>query len=134
MADVSNKSVYTDDELFTLDKLKNIRLKTIDSVIQNGIPDKVGELRILNELISSAEENIQSTASNRLKHQDNMSKDAVLDSMAEMLKMISKETLIKKPIDAIVILPDEYIPLDTVEGELEIHPEQLIVKDFIPGE
>jgi len=135
MTDASNNTIYTGTEIGLLQKLSGIRLDTIDNMIKDGkVPDKVGEIRVLNEMITAAETNIQKSAENRLKHQDSMNKDSLLDTVAEMLKVISKTTASHTVARLTNELPDTYLPTDIVEGEIEIQPEALDPSKFLLGD
>lgn len=132
MSDLSktNNSIYTNDELEVMEKTKKIRINVIDHMVKDGLPDKVGEIRVLNELLSAAEKNVQDSANNRLKFQDNQNKEAVIETVAEMFKKIHTQKANSYNPDKIVELEDEYIPIDIVHGETEITPGQLELELF----
>jgi len=129
--DKTNNSIYTHDELVVMEKTKNIRLNIIDSMVKDGIPSKVGEIRVLNELLAAAESNVQTSANNRLKYQDTQNKEATLDTISEMFKVMRSKTNNIQHANRVIELEDIYIPSDIVDGELEIVYESLDLADYV---
>ena len=129
--DKTNNSIYTHNELVVMEKTKNIRLNIIDSMVKDGVPSKVGEIRVLNELLAAAESNVQTSANNRLKYQDTQNKEATLDTISEMFKIMRSKTNNIQHTDRVIELEDVYIPSDIVDGELEIVYESLDLADYV---
>jgi len=124
-----NTTIYTEEELALLDKTKKIRLDVADNMIKNGVPNNVGEIRVLNEVLTTLDKSVNETVANRLKHNENENKEALLDTVALALSNIqqSKVAATDRDIDA----PDEVIPTDIVPGETDIGVSQLNASDFI---
>lgn len=137
MANVNetNNSIYTEGELSDLQKAKQIRLKIVDSMTQDGksVPDRVGDIRVLNEVITGLEKSAHDSASNRLKFQDTQNQEAVAETVSELLKQISTKQSVTNNVKNIM-LDDKYVPSDIVPGETDISPEQLAINVFTDEE
>ena len=127
-----NNSIFTDEEQEILKMTKDIRVNAVKHITKSGIPDKVGEQRILNELLNSLDDMVQKSAANRLKHEENNNKEAMLDSVAAALMSISAKKL--PAVDRVIEGGDEIIPEDIVEGEIDVNPTPLNPDDFIPSD
>ena len=122
-------TIYTEDELVLLEKTKKIRVDIADNMTKNGVPNSVAEIRVLNEVLTTLDKSVNETVANRLKHNENENKEALLDTVALALSNISKTktAATNRVIDA----PEEYIPDDIVPGETDIGVSQLNPSDFI---
>lgn len=128
-----NNSIYTQEELNTFAKSRMIRMKIVDAMTEREVPTKVGEIRVINELLTSLDKNAQDSAANRLKYQEGQSQEAMQATIVGILKEMSgnKQTITR---ESNPVVPDEFIPTDTVVGELEINPEQLDPTAFLGKE
>lgn len=128
-----NNTIYTHEELEIFTKSRNIRMQLVDGLMSSGVPTKVGEVRVINELLTSLDKNAQDSASNRLKYQEGQSKEAMQETIVGILKEISatKQQHVRT-VDPVI--PDSYIPTDVVYGESDIHPDQLDPTDFLGKE
>ncbi len=124
---------FTGEDLRLLDKTTNLREKMIDAITDNGndIPDKTNELRILNELMMGLDKKVIDMSNIRAK----VSKDQDDTAYQELVIETLKEAAINKKngtrSDEDILLPDNLIPVDIVDGEIEINPIELEVDDFI---
>ena len=132
MSKDANSGIYTDDELKLLDTTKKVRLDIIKDMTKNGVPDRVGDLRVLNEVMTSAESSMHTQVNNRLKHQDTGNTEAMLELVAETLKQAAN--VHTTPRTTPVVLPDEHTTIDIVPGETDINPSQLSIEDFVKQE
>ena len=132
MANVNetNNSIYTEDELSILERGKKVRLSIVDNMTKDGmVPDRVGDIRVLNEVVSGLEKSVHDSANNRLKLQDSQNQEAVAENVAELLKQMA----MKKPVNKgnrVIELSESFVPVDIVPGETEVSPEQLDIQDF----
>jgi len=131
---MAGDSMYTEEERKTLDKLKNIRLDMVDHMIAGGIPDKVGELRILNEIIGAADKTIVDTATLRLKQESNDNVGAAISTVTEMLRQARTNKQIYAEKGEIPKLASDVANVALVEGEIDIAPDRLNPDDFIGPE
>lgn len=130
---MAGKSIFTDEEQEILDRTKKVRVDIVDSMVKGGVPEKVGEVRVLNEVLSGLDKMVQDSAANRLKHEENLNSEGVKDMVSEIIRAVALDR--SRNSDGPVVKPvleDEYIPHDddTVDGELEISPDALNPDDF----
>ena len=132
--DNSQNSIFTAEETSDLKRFSDLRKDMINVMVKDGIPDVPREIRLLNELLIAGEANIQKTAENRLKHEDNLNKEALAESVAQMLKKIQTDKQ-DNPVrgSGPTEVGDNFIPVDLVPGETEINPEKLNPEDFLYG-
>lgn len=131
----SQNSIFTQEEQERLNKYSNLRDSMINVMTKDGTPDTSREIRLLNELLMAGEANIQKSAENRLKHEDNLNKEAIAESVSQALKQIhiaKVNTPVRETNE--VDVPDQVIPVDLVPGETEINPAKLNPEDFLYGE
>jgi len=130
---MSTNSIFTDEEQEILNRTKKVRVDIVDSMTKGGVPEKVGEVRVLNEILGGLDKMVQDSAANRLKHEENLSNEGTKDMVSEVVRALAvnrSKSMLKggtKP-----VLEAEYIPDDSevVDGELEISPDSLDPDDF----
>jgi len=127
----SQNSMFTDDELETLGKIKKVRIDLIDSMTTGGVPDKVGEIRVLNEVLASTDKMITDTATLRLKQEENANSEAAVSMVVELLHQSRAKKLKYQTEGDIPSIASELANVDTVDGETDVHPEQLDPSEFI---
>lgn len=127
----NDNNLYSIEEQEDLLKYKKIRNDIIDTMVKDGIKDN-RDRRMINELISAAESSIHTAVSNKLKHQDNLNKDAIAETIAGLLRSTKSIQDNSYNIEDIrdPNLDEHIIPVDIVPGELEITPPPLDPKDF----
>lgn len=132
--DNSQNGIFTAEESADLKRFSDIRKDMINVMVKDGTPDTSREIRLLNELLIAGEANIQKTAENRLKHEDNLNKEAIAESVSIMLKNIQnkKRDIPVRGTDQVEV-SENIIPVDLVPGETEINPIKLNPEDFING-
>ena len=132
--DNSQNGIFTAEESADLKRFSDIRKDMINVMVKDGTPDTSREIRLLNELLIAGEANIQKTAENRLKHEDNLNKEAIAESVSIMLKNIQnkKNDIPVRGTDQVEV-SENIIPVDLVPGETEINPIKLNPEDFING-
>ena len=125
-------NVYTQEELELLNRSKTIRMKIVDEFMKNGVPTNTSEVRVINELLTSLDKSVHDGVNNRIKHQDASNKEAILDMVAENIKLVARRKREELPkIEITRELPDELNEIETVPGETEIHPERLNMSDIL---
>ena len=120
--------LYTEEESALLNKTKNIRIRIVDHMVKDGPPERVGDIRVLNEMLSSLESSTHTAVSNRLKHKDTGNTEAMLDLVAETLKQAGNQPVNKRV--SKVTIPDNIIDVDLVPGETDINPTSLDISEF----
>jgi len=123
-------SIHTDEELETLNLTNQVRKDVVKNMTKGGVPEKVGDLRVLNEYMNSLDDTVQRSTANRLKHSENENQEAVAAIVAAALTKTKINAAIPTT-DRVIDVLDEYIPVDIVPGETDINPNKLIPSDFI---
>lgn len=124
-------NAYTDQELEKLQKLQDIRDGMIDDMCKEGLSSS-RDRRLMNELLTASENNIHNTVDKRLKHQENVNKEALAEQVAMILLQTGKSlsnhnsNIHTRSLE----LEDKYVPVDSVPGEKEINPEPLSLEEF----
>jgi len=129
---MSGSNIYTDEELKQLKKIKATRFEIIDVMVAGGVPDKVGEIRVLNEVLNSADKMIVDTATIRLKQQDAANSAATLEMVAGLLKGARADKMKYTETGQTPELLKEHQEVTLVDGETDINPERLAIEDFAP--
>lgn len=122
---------YSQQEKNDLEKLKSIRMDAIETMIKDGIPIKVSEIRVLNELITAGEKSIHDTVANQLKYKDNDNKDNLNKLVAEVLLRTKTNTESIGTRRDEPVLTEDLVTDGILEGELKQGIQDLDTNDFI---
>lgn len=121
--------VFTRDELNVLDENDLLRKRLIDNMVKGEtLPTKVGELRIINELLNGRDSMVKTKSDARLKKKENDNSEQIVNIVEHIFKGISNRK-VEAPAEIqyidVVIDDDDFVP-----GEKDIQPEQLSLTDF----
>ena len=122
---------YSQQEKSDLEKLKSIRMDAIETMIKDGIPIKVSEIRVLNELITAGEKSIHDTVANQLKYKDNDNKDNLNKLVAEVLLRTKTNTESIGTRRDEPVLAEDLVTDGILEGELKQGIQDLDTNEFI---
>ena len=122
---------YSQQEKNDLEKLKSIRMDAIATMIKDGIPIKVSEIRVLNELITAGEKSIHDTVANQLKYKDNDNKDNLNKLVAEVLLRTKTNTESIGTRRDEPVLTEDLVTDGILEGELKQGIQDLDTNEFI---
>ena len=122
---------YSQQEKNDLEKLKSIRMDAIETMIKDGIPIKVSEIRVLNELITAGEKSIHDTVANQLKYKDNDNKDNLNKLVAEVLLHTKTNTESIGTRRDEPVLAEDLVTDGILEGELKQGIQDLDTNEFI---
>ena len=122
---------YSQQEKNDLEKLKSIRMDAIETMIKDGIPVKVSEIRVLNELITAGEKSIHDTVANQLKYKDNDNKDNLNKLVAEVLLRTKTNTESIGTRRDEPVLAEDLVTDGILEGELKQGIQDLDTNEFI---
>ena len=122
---------YSQQEKHDLEKLKSIRMDAIETMIKDGIPIKVSEIRVLNELITAGEKSIHDTVANQLKYKDNDNKDNLNKLVAEVLLRTKTNTESIGTRRDEPVLAEDLVTDGILEGELKQGIQDLDTNEFI---
>jgi len=123
--------LFTSDEEELLKKTRKVRLDLIDSMTEDTVPTRSGDIRVLNETLDAMDRQILDIAKIKAKATEEDNNNKVTNMVVELLSRVSSNTPLARNSD--ISLPDEYIPVDVVPGELDINADRLELKDFING-
>jgi len=131
IAEIDNSNVFLPEDSRILNKTMKIREDIIDKFIEEDEITKVGNARVINEILNSMDSQVLSKTDKRLKQKDNENTQDV----TEIIKNILLETsLTPKPIpmeqrdlNVTIELNDD----DVVYGEDKIEYEELDIDNFI---
>lgn len=122
---------YSQQEKNDLEKLKSIRMDAIETMIKDGIPIIVSEIRVLNELITAGEKSIHDTVANQLKYKDNDNKDNLNKLVAEVLLRTKTNTESIGTRRDEPVLTEDLVTDGILEGELKQGIQDLDTNEFI---
>lgn len=126
-----NSTGYSNEDLKTLNDGIELRKRLVNNVIENGLPKKSGDMRVINEILSSNDKSIHDKTNNIIKHQTGQTSEETIKMVASIL-IESKKKLNDLPDrDTSEEVDDKVLDIDTVEGETDIQPEKLNIEDFI---
>ena len=131
MSDSTNNSIYTEEEFAKLSKIEKVRFAIIDEMTKDGVPDNVGKLRVLNEVMSAADKKITDSAIIRVKNDEAANAGAMAASMAELLKQARAKRANCDGAGGIPEIAKEHANVDLVDGEVDINPEPLSPEEFV---
>jgi len=131
--DIKNQDtgMFTPEEQEILELTKKVRVDTLKKMVEKGVPERSGDIRVLVELSSSLDKVINDTATNRLKMQDTQNNKANAEMIVAAI-MAKKDTNVNVNIDRPSELPDEVIEIEVVPGQTDINPAKLNPSEFLP--
>ncbi len=129
---IGEDTFFSEQEKGLLNRSVDIRFKMIDKMMEDGIPYKTNEVRVINELLNSVDQKTMETAKLRLKHQENTDAQSQAEIAAEILKNIanSKSNLIERTESIPVIDTAICEEVVIVPGELDIKIPTLTFSDL----
>jgi hypothetical protein len=132
---VNNNEIYTEEEQESLRFTQGKRLLIVNKLMENDVPTKVGEVRVINELLNSIDSATMEGAKTRIKAKEATNGKAAVAMVTETLKALSRQrALLPKQHSSAIELQDEHVPDDIVYGELDIHPDRLLIEEFVDAE
>lgn len=121
--------MYDNDELEILSKLRKTRMDIIDTKTKDGPITDNRDIRVVNEVATALENSIHTHAANRIKYQESTNTEAMLDLVAETLKMSAN--IAAKHVERTLDIPKENTDIITVDGELNLENVPLELEDFV---
>ena len=116
-----------DDEQRIVEKTRNIREKMVDALIdEKGIPTKTGEMRVVNEILNSLDNQVLGLVDRRLKHDENTNNGELLETIKTVFTELDNRKLNKPSIINTGTIDDKFIPDNIVPGEDKIEYEDII--------
>lgn len=121
-------SILTDLDKSRLEASYKYRQQLIQEAFKDGVPSKSRDVEVINKVLDSMDKAIYDRANIKLKHEDNQSKEAILELITTTLSTISKQQIEE---NRNIELDNSYLPSDMVDGEASIDPDQLSLGDII---
>jgi len=128
---MENNSIYTEEELAILGKVKDLRLNIMDAMTKDGIPYKSGDIRVLNEVMTGAESMVVNSANTRLKREDTDNNGAAVELVAEMLMSARRNKLKYTEEGSLPSVKPGLENIETVPGEADIAQPKLDPTEFV---
>lgn len=129
---MDEQGILTKEEQERLEFTYGLRRKILDNKFADGrIPNDYEEIEVLDGIMKSMDKQIFDKANARLKQKENQTKEETLSAVAEALKRISSDKAKNINSNRSIEVQDGIIPLETVEGEMDINPIQLNISDII---
>ena len=127
-----DNSIYNEQEKIDLEDIRNIRRGLIKQMTSDGLPKDSKYIRLLNEVMMSAEDSIHKGVENKIKYADVQSSSETKCMIAEMLKQVSLQRMKSNAnidVDNAVINPLD--DSEMVPGELDTEPVELDANEFM---
>ena len=129
---MDEQGILTKEEQERLEFTYGLRRKILDNKFADGrIPNDHEEIEVLDGIMKSMDKQIFDKANARLKQKENQTKEETLTAVAEALKRISSDKAKNINSNRSIEVQDNIMPLETVEGEMDINPIQLNISDII---
>ena len=122
--------VYNDEQQETMDYVKSKRKAMVEEMFKDGVPGDVGTARVVNEILSGMEGQVEATVKLELAKTKDDTNSAAVGMVTELLNQVNSRVTQKRP-EALPELTGEELDIDAVKGETELEPEDLDVSDFV---
>ena len=132
MADIKNPySILLTEEQRIVLKTRKLREDMVDEFIKynNGLPTKGSEMRVVNEVLNSLDDQVLGLVDKRLKHAENENNSENAAAVANLFKKLSEQEKSATPLENTEI-SDKFVPDDIVPGEDSIEHEEIELKDI----
>jgi len=134
LAKIDKSQIFLPNEYRILEKTLEIREKIVDKLLEEGIPTKSRDIRVLNEVLNAMDANVLGRVDRRLKREENDNQEEFNKIAVEIIlnwnKM--KQERVTEPIEVPELdreLPDDMVVPD--EDSLEY--KELTMEDIIEG-
>lgn len=126
-----NNTIYTPEEEEILNLTKKVRVDIVNNMVKNGVPERSGDIRVLNEVSSSLDKLISDSANARIKHQDTANNKASAELIIAAIMSKKKDIPIQVNRKTEI---DDVIDIEVVPGQMDINPAKLNPSDFIESD
>jgi len=128
--DIDKANVFMPEEMRVLDKTLEIREKIVDKMIEDGIPYKTSEIRVLNEVLNAMDSNVMGRTDRRLKMKENDNNENILEMMREVLINVEKKKSTVTVEQRQIELTEGLRPDEIVLGEDQIEFQEISLEDL----
>ena len=123
-------NLYNNEEQEIIDYVFNKRKAMVEEIFKNGIPKDVGTARVVNEILSGMEGQVESSVKLKLSKNKDDTNSMVVSMVAGLLNQVNEQIINKREEDIPELIGDEK-EVSVVEGETDIDPEPLDVASFV---
>lgn len=127
-------NIITDEEAKRLEDNYNYRKLMVEKAFLDGPPEGAKDIEAINGVLNSMDKAIYDTVNSRLKHEENQNKGAIISAVSEALRSISNSKNNSNNEESLKMLESLNLPLDTVEGELEIGDKKFELNEIMKDE
>lgn len=128
-------SLFTIEDNERLEKSYHYRRLIVEKAFEDGnVPVNEKDIQAINNVLSAMDKSIYDKMNVKLKHQENQSREAILDMVSEALRTVSANRAALPQQEQIEELQQELTPTEFVPGELEINPGHISLDEIMEGE
>jgi len=121
--------LFTEEERLII-KTRDVREKILDKFLDGTDYNlKTGEIRVLNELMNSMDDQTFKLSDHRLKDTSNSVQEDLSESILKIFTKVDETPSVAKTEKALT-LEERYNPNDIVEGELAVEYKELTMSDL----
>lgn len=128
-------SLFTQEDKERLEQSYQYRKLIVEAAFKEGrVPDSDKDIEAINSVLNSMDKSIYDRMNIKLKHQENQSREAVLDMVSEALRLVQtnkNQIPVQQPT---LELSNDLTPTEFVPGELEINPQPITLDEIMKGE
>lgn len=132
MAEVMNpyNMLLTEEQRIIL-KTRKLREDMVDEFIKynNGLPTKGSEMRVVNEVLNSLDDQVLGLVDKRLKHEETESNSGNAAALVNIFRKLDEQRKNGTVVESAEI-SDKFIPDDLVPGEDSVGKEDIELKDI----
>jgi hypothetical protein len=132
IAKIDKAEIFLPEEERVLKKTLSIREQIVDELLKDGVPTKVGEIRVINELLNSMDSQVLSKVDRRLKKDENDNNENVVEIIANIVRNVEdmKKYVDVQEVERQIELTEGLKPDEIVLGEDQIEYEELDLEQF----
>lgn len=128
-------SLFTQADNERLEQSYQFRKQIVDFAFAEGrVPNSAKDIEAINSVLSAMDKSIYDKLNVKLKHQENQSREAILDMVSEALRTVAIQKANLTHQAPVLELQDELTPTEFVPGELEINPAPISLDEIMKGE
>ena len=131
----TQSGLFTQEDNERLEATYNYRRRIVEQAFADDrVPTSSKEIEAINTVLSAMDKSIYDRTNIKLKHQENQSREAILDMVGEALRMVSINKASIQPGVRELELSADLVPTEFVPGELEMQTQQVTLDEIMQGE
>lgn len=135
MTQEENNNIITSQDRERLELTYSLRKRILDQAFSGErVPTEARDIEVINGVLNSMDKAVYDNINVRLKHQENQNKEAILEQVAATIKQLQtkKDNIVIE--NRSIVVDDDVIPLDLVEGETSLIQEQVTLSELLVKE